>query len=152
MYMRTLFTLLTLLSLTACKHTSNSLDQTSVLEQLYKQYDQWRGTPYQLGGMNQLGIDCSGFVMKTYSEKFGLHLPRTTEAQSQLLKKVKKQNLQAGDLVFFKIPDQGKRYHVGMFLENNQFLHASTSKGVIISDLQNAYWKGSYWKSVRIIK
>ncbi len=137
--------------LAACGPTINTVEHSTILDKLYNRYNQWQGTSYQLGGLTQQGIDCSGFVMLTFSEEFDIQLPRTTASQAQLSKAITKKNLEAGDLVFFKIPGQGKLYHVGIFLENSRFLHASTSQGVIISDLRNTYWQANYWKSVRIL-
>jgi lipoprotein Spr/probable lipoprotein NlpC len=68
--------------------------------------------------------------------------------QARLGKEVRKDDLRAGDLVFFRTGKTSN--HVGIYLEKNKFLHASQKKGVIISRLDNVYWKSSYWKSVRI--
>ncbi len=134
-----------------CGHSIEANHSEDLLDQLYQRHDQWQGTPYRLGGMSKQGIDCSGFVQLTFAEEFDLQLPRTTESQAQLSKQVKQKNLRTGDLVFFKIPNQGKLHHVGIYLEDDQFLHASTSKGVIISSLQDAYWRENYWQSVRVL-
>jgi probable lipoprotein NlpC len=115
---------------------------------LYDHYYEWRGVRYKLGGLSKQGIDCSGFVYVAYKSKLGINLPRTTKLQSELGKKVSKKDLKTGDLVFFKT---GKiTRHVGIYLEENMFLHASASKGVMISRLDNVYWKSNYWKSIRI--
>ncbi len=135
----------------SCGHSVKSNDSNTLLTQLYQQHAQWQGTPYQLGGMSRQGVDCSGFVQLTFNEILGLQLPRTTRAQARLPTKVKQGHLRAGDLLFFKIPKQGKLYHVGIYLEDNKFLHASTSKGVIISSLANTYWHDNYWQSVRVL-
>jgi cell wall-associated NlpC family hydrolase len=134
-----------------CGHSVEINDSAKLLDQLYQRHEQWQGTPYQLGGMSLQGIDCSGFVTLTYSQVFGIQLPRTTQAQAQLSGAVKKDELQTGDLVFFKVPDQGKLHHVGIYLEDHQFLHASTSQGVIISDLHDTYWLDNYWKALRVL-
>ncbi len=144
--------MLMLMCLVACGPKTKPIIHSSVLSKLYERYERWQGTPYQLGGVSKQGVDCSGFVMVAFDETFGIQLPRTTASQAQLNEMVSKQNLKAGDLVFFKISGQGKLYHVGIYLENGHFLHASTSQGVIISDMTNTYWQDNYWKSVRIIK
>lgn len=115
---------------------------------LYDHYNEWRGVRYKLGGLSKRGIDCSGFVYVTYKSRLGINLPRTTKLQSELGEKVSKKDLKTGDLVFFKT---GKiTRHVGIYLEENMFLHASASNGVMISRLDNDYWKSNYWKSIRI--
>jgi probable lipoprotein NlpC len=115
---------------------------------LYDHYYEWRGVSYKLGGLSKRGIDCSGFVYVAYKSRLGINLPRTTKLQSELGRKVSKKDLKTGDLVFFKT---GKiTRHVGIYLEENMFLHASVSKGVMISQLDNVYWKSNYWKSIRI--
>lgn len=139
------------MAVSGCQHPSNSLDQTTVLRVLYERHTLWHGTPYQLGGMSQDGIDCSGFVALTFSEEYGIHLPRSTQQQALLSGEIPRTKLQAGDLLFFKIPKQEKYAHVGIYLENDQFLHASTSQGVMISDLKDSYWDNSYWKAVSLL-
>lgn len=115
---------------------------------LYSQYHEWQGVRYQRGGLSQRGIDCSGFVHVTFKSRFGLHLPRTTHMQSRLGREIRKGELKAGDLVFFRTSPTSN--HVGIYLEKNKFLHASEKKGVMISRLDHVYWKSNYWKSVRI--
>jgi lipoprotein Spr/probable lipoprotein NlpC len=115
---------------------------------LYSQFNDWQGVRYQQGGLSRYGIDCSGFVYITFKSRLGLHLPRTTWMQASLGREVSKNNLKAGDLVFFKTGKTSN--HVGIYLERNKFLHASQTKGVTISRLDDAYWKSNYWKSIRI--
>jgi len=119
-----------------------------IKEKLYAQYTQWKGTKYKLGGLNRNGIDCSGFVFITFKSKLGIVLPRTTNLQVATGKDIERNQLQAGDLVFFKT---GRFFrHVGIYLEHGKFLHASTRLGVTISKLDNVYWKSKYWKAKRI--
>ena len=115
---------------------------------LYRHYHEWKGTEYRLGGMSKEGIDCSAFVYLTYRSKFGITLPRTTRHQSTRGVPIPQQKLQTGDLVFFKTGVNNR--HVGIFLEDRKFLHASSSKGVMISSLDNNYWAGKYWTARRI--
>ena len=115
---------------------------------LYKQYREWRGVRYKYGGLSKKGVDCSGFVYLTYRDKFGRKIPRTTAKLAVAGKSVKRQDLRAGDLVFFKTG--GKKRHVGIYIEKNKFVHASTSKGVIISSLDNVYWRGHYRHARRL--
>jgi len=123
-------------------------DSGHIRKVLYSQFNDWQGVRYKQGGLSQHGIDCSGFVHLTFKSKFGLHLPRTTTMQSRLGKEIRRDDLRAGDLVFFKTSSTSN--HVGIYLEKNKFLHASQKKGITISRLDNIYWKSNYWKSVRI--
>ena len=123
-------------------------DSAYVKKVLYSQFNDWQGVRYRYGGLSRSGIDCSGFVYVTFKTKLGLDLPRTTALQTRLGKEVNKSELKAGDLVFFKTTFQSG--HVGIFLENDRFLHVSERKGVTISRLNDNYWKSNYWKSVRI--
>ena len=116
---------------------------------LRKEFAYWRGTPYQLGGNSKRGIDCSAFVMNVYKDSFNFKLPRTTETQVNKGYHVYKNQLQIGDLVFFKTGWRTR--HVGIYMGNNEFMHASTSKGVITSNLDNVYWKSKYWQARRIL-
>ncbi|PKF63279.1 hypothetical protein CW745_00025 [Psychromonas sp. psych-6C06] len=116
---------------------------------LRNEFNDWRGTPYRLGGENKQGVDCSAFVQQVMRNSINIKLPRTTETQSKQGYLVYKDQLKVGDLVFFKTG--WKARHVGIYMGNNQFMHASTSKGVITSSLNNVYWKKKYWQAKRII-
>ncbi len=118
-----------------------------VRKKLLSQYSQWKGVPYQSGGMSKKGIDCSGFVYLTYQKQFDMQLPRTTKQLMKHGKRISKNKLKEGDLVFFKT-GRNKR-HVGIYMGNSRFMHASTSQGVIMSHLNNQYWHSSYWFSSR---
>ncbi|NRD71786.1 C40 family peptidase [Shewanella sp. VB17] len=106
---------------------------------------EWRGIPYRYGGMSKRGVDCSGFVSLAYQQILGKKLPRTTAKQVYLGQSIIKSQLKTGDLVFFKTGWSTR--HVGIYLSNNRFLHASTSQGVMISLLDNSYWQQKYWQS-----
>lgn len=120
----------------------------TVMKVLNQQYADWRHVKHRMGGMSKSGIDCSGLVYKTYREKFGIDMPRSTEYQSQIGQAIKKNQLKAGDLVFFKTGIATR--HVGMYIDKGDFLHVSSSKGVMISNMENSYWRSSYWKSKRL--
>jgi cell wall-associated NlpC family hydrolase len=120
----------------------------NIKRRLYSQFKEWKSVKYKLGGLSKRGIDCSGFVYLTYLKRFGIKLPRTTALQARNGRKVLKRKLKAGDLVFFKT--SRKVRHVGIYIEDGKFLHASTSRGVTISRLDNSYWSKKYWKAVRI--
>jgi len=123
-------------------------DSRKILDLLYQQVEAWEGTPYRLGGLSKEGIDCSGFVYMTYLTRFNTRLPRSAYRQSQTGDYVFQRDLRAGDLVFFRIGYSTR--HVGIYLENDLFAHASKSSGVMVSDLQDTYWSRRYWKAVRI--
>ncbi|RYD55026.1 MAG: glycoside hydrolase [Sphingobacteriales bacterium] len=111
---------------------------------LYSFIEDWYGVPYRLGGSDKNGTDCSGFVQRLYEQVFGTNLLRTSVEQFNNCRMVwDKKDLHEGDLVFFRT--HGKRIsHVGIYLANNFFVHASTSKGVVISSLDEDYWNRSY--------
>ena len=132
------------------KNSSDDIPiQTTRFEKLLHHHDQWRGTRYRLGGTDKKGIDCSGFVQMTYHHLFNKQLPRTTLLQAAKGQTIERHELTTGDLIFFKYSRSFR--HVGIYMGNNQFLHASTSKGVTISSLNNNYWNKRYWKAKRIL-
>jgi cell wall-associated NlpC family hydrolase len=111
--------------------------------------DRWEGVPHRWGGTSRRGVDCSGLVQNMYSEVFGVQVPRTTDQQSRVGTEVRRQNLQPGDLVFFRL-DRKKR-HVGIYLSDGEFVHASASSGVRISPLDRSYWNDRWWQARRIV-
>lgn len=124
-------------------------DKSGLVMILEEQYKEWKNTPYRLGGLSRKGIDCSGLVMLIFREKMNVSMPRTTIEQVQKGQKVAKGSYKPGDLIFFKT---GKnRRHVGIYYKDNQFLHASYSKGVMLSSLDNPYWQKHYWQTMRIL-
>lgn len=129
---------------------ATSMTEDALLFFLLRQaFSQWQGTPYRFGGNSYHGIDCSALVQNIFHESFNIKLPRTTETQVKLGFHVYRDELQIGDLVFFKTGRNSR--HVGIYIGNNEFIHASTSKGVITSSLDNVYWKPRYWQAKRII-
>lgn len=120
-----------------------------VYEALKLQYKDWKGVKYKYGGNTKSGIDCSAFVQKTFKDRLNINLPRTTAFQSKLGENIQIKDLKIGDLIFFKTGY--KTRHVGIYLENGKFLHASTKKGVTISRLQNSYYMKHFWKIKRVI-
>lgn len=103
------------------------------------------GVPYLWGGTTPGGFDCSGFVQYVFQKK-GVTLPRTSSQQWSASTRIAKADLRPGDLVFFATGGSGVS-HVGIYVGGNQFIHSSTSKGVVISDLGSAYWAGCYYGS-----
>ena len=104
--------------------------------------DDWWGTRYRLGGNDRNGIDCSGFTCMLYNNLFQTQLPRTAREQYQALRSIDPSELREGDLVFFTTGSTIT--HVGFYLQNNKFAHASTSEGVTISDLNDRYWQARF--------
>ena len=115
---------------------------------LHAQHRDWAGTPYRFGGMSKAGVDCSGFIWNTFAHRFGLNLPRTTDDLIRVGRFVEKSQLTAGDLVFFQTGYS--KLHVGIYVDAGRFLHASTSRGVMISHLRNPYWSEHFWHARRI--
>ncbi len=101
------------------------------------------GNPYKPGGTSSSGWDCSGFVSAMYSRYLSIYLPRTTGAQYAKSVTVRSSRSRPGDLVFFKIRSS-KPSHVGIYIGAGQFIHASTSRGVIVSSLDEKYYRSSF--------
>ena len=115
---------------------------------LNSQLNAWRGVQYKLGGLSNAGIDCSGFAYMTFLTKFGITLPRTTQSQARIGQAVSITESRPGDLVFFKTGAATR--HVGILLDQRRFIHASSSRGVVASSLDNIYWARRYWQVRRI--
>lgn len=130
---------------TPSKTLDHGNKQQGLAQKLMAFHREWQGTPYRYGGMNKRGVDCSGFVSLVYQQILGQELPRTTAKQIYLGESIAKSELQIGDLIFFKTGWLTR--HVGVYVWDNRFLHASTSQGVMISLLDNSYWKQKYWQS-----
>jgi cell wall-associated NlpC family hydrolase len=105
--------------------------------------DKWWGTRYCIGGSTMNCIDCSAFTQVIMKEVFNIQLPRTSQEQFTLMQPIAIDELQEGDLVFFNTGGRGIS-HVGIYLQNNKFLHASTSQGVTITDLSDKYWNPKF--------
>ncbi|MGV3704586.1 MAG: C40 family peptidase [Arcticibacter sp.] len=108
-------------------------------QRLYKFIDDWMGSPHRLGGMDKGGIDCSGFTTILQKEVFRKNVARTAREMADQVKRLYEEDLKEGDLVFFDFGGQPFN-HVGVYLHNNKFVHVSTSKGVIISDLKDPWY------------
>lgn len=117
-------------------------------KELLGYFTDWEGTPYRLGGNSRRGIDCSAFVRNAYQSVFEMEVPRTTLGQAKLGTPIKKSELLPGDLVLFKTSRSQR--HVGVIVNGNKFMHVSVKKGVMISALDNIYWRKKYWKAVRV--
>jgi cell wall-associated NlpC family hydrolase len=106
------------------------------------------GVPYKWGGTSPKGFDCSGLIGYSYS-KAGKKIPRTTGQLYKTGQAVQKKSLKKGDVVFFSTYKKGPS-HVGLYLGGNQFIHASSSKGVKIDSMSNPYWSKAYYGAKRI--
>ncbi len=120
-------------------------------EKMIQFIDDWYGTKYRLGGEDKNGVDCSAFVQSFMLSLYGIGVPRTSKEQYLESDRIKKGELAEGDLVFFHTKGKGKTIsHVGVYLRNNKFIHASSSGGVMISDLDETYFKQRYVASGRV--
>ena len=135
-------------SLKPAANAVNLADQSRVRQKLLDQYRQWKGVKYRLGGLSRSGIDCSGFVYRTYRELLGIAVPRTTEHLARTGTPVPRNDLSSGDLVFFKTGLKAR--HVGIYVGEGRFLHASTSNGVMLSGLEDHYWQDRFWHARRL--
>lgn len=108
---------------------------------LLETIESWYGTRYRFGGQDRDGVDCSGFTKAFMSAYYDVNIPRSSQDQYKESDHVKKKKLRQGDLVFFKTRGAKKGItHVGVYLCNNKFVHAATSSGVMISDLDEEYY------------
>lgn len=105
---------------------------------MFEFIDDWYGTPYRLGGTTKKGVDCSAFSQFLFASVYGLGIPRTAREQYNLTNRISRTELKEGDLIFFNT--HGGISHVGVYLQNNKFVHAATSGGVMISDIFDEYW------------
>ncbi len=135
-------------ALPADSSTAGSQGQHQVISKLYAHLEEWHGVPHRDGGMGKQGIDCSGFTALTLRRLFDVRLPRTTSQQANSGTTISRLQLRPGDLVFFKIR-MGVR-HVGIYVEEQKFMHASKSRGVMLSRLDNPYWLEHYWQARRV--
>lgn len=119
---------------------------------LYEKIEEWWATRYCMGGSSKKCIDCSAFTSIIAKDVFNIILLRTAQEQYNSSTKISKDELMEGDLVFFHTSNRREVTHVGVYLQNNKFVHASTSQGVMISDLDDSYWRSKYYASGRVIK
>ena len=105
---------------------------------MFEFIDEWYGTPYRLGGTTKKGVDCSAFSQFLFASVYGFSIPRTAREQYNLTNRISRTELKEGDLIFFNT--RGGVSHVGVYLQNNKFVHASTSGGVMVSDIFEEYW------------
>jgi lipoprotein Spr len=119
---------------------------------LLQKIDEWWGTPYVLGGSSKRGVDCSYFTLDVMNAIYNTNLKRTAAEQYDQSEKIDWSDLKEGDLIFFKTDGSRSISHVGIYMTNNKFAHASTSQGVTISDLSEPYWQKRLYSLGRVLK
>ena len=122
------------------------LDQSKMMREISK----YMGVPYHYGGASLKGMDCSGYTMTVYQNAVGTSLPRSSAEQSKVGRPVKFEDLKFGDLVFFNTTG-AHASHVGIYLGDDLFAHASVTLGVTISSLESSYYKKRYETARRVI-
>jgi len=118
---------------------------------LYDNIGEWMGTPYKYAGKTKSGIDCSGLVCRLIRDSYDIDLTGTSRDLHSRSVRIKKNELKEGDLVFFKIR-KGRISHVGIYLGENKFAHASLKLGVIVSDLNDPYYSKHFYSAGRLIE
>ncbi len=123
-------------------------------KKIVEEAQSWIGTPYKYGGHEKgKGSDCSGMVCKVYETITSIKLPRTSLQQAEFCEKLKKKDVRPGDLAFFATgKDPHKISHVGIMIDNNRFIHASTKKGVVISEISTPYYERTFIMFGRVPK
>ena len=141
-----IYLLLLLVVLASCstrKHTTSSINVAAKAadamaklksKELYQFITDWTGVKYKLGGLDKKGVDCSGFALLLEKKIYGHTLPRVSKDQANVVKSKNKDSLVEGDLIFFAFGGN-QVDHVGVYLNNNIFVHASTTRGVVVDDL-----------------
>lgn len=132
------------------------IKKSNTIDGILREAGTYLGTPYRMGGVTRSGIDCSAFVLSVFGTAAGISLPRISSEQAEEGEKVDRGNLEKGDLLFFQT--SGRRIsHVGIVHEITpegeiKFIHSSTSKGVVISSLNERYWGARYRFAKRVLK
>lgn len=108
------------------------------------------GSPYRYGGKTIRGFDCSGFVGHVFG-LMDIELPRSSREQAKAGSHVEKESLIPADLVFFKTGGSSRINHVGIYLGDNRFIHASTTRGIVITSLNDKYYKKAYYGARRVL-
>jgi len=134
----------------------NAIKHSNTIDNILSEAESYLGTPYRYGGTSRSGIDCSAFVLSVFGAAAGMDLPRVAAQQSQEGDSVERTELQKGDLVFFS--HRGSRIsHVGIVEEVTaegevKFIHAATSKGVMVSSLADNYWGPKFRFAKRVVR
>ena len=122
---------------------------SSIEHRMQAEIDSWMGTPYVYGGVSKSGVDCSAFTQAVY-RSVGIEIPRRASRQATAAETVSRSNLKYGDLVFFNTSGSGIS-HCGIYLGNGQFVHASSSRGVVRDLLNHPYYSSRYVSGGRFL-
>ncbi len=124
------------------KNDNAGIGSSKTSKKIVKEAQGWLGTPYGYGRAEKgVACDCSGMVMSVYEKVTGIKLPRNSAKQQEFCKKLKKKDVKVGDLCFFATgKDPDKVSHVGIMIDEKNFIHASASKGVVVSDITQSYY------------
>ncbi len=134
---------------TATTATAPPNPSNSVEHRMQGEIDSWMGTPYVYGGVSKRGVDCSGFTQAVY-RSVGIEIPRRASRQSAAAQTVSRSSLKYGDLIFFNTSGSGIS-HCGIYLGNGQFVHASSSRGVVRDLLNHPYYSARYVTAGRFL-
>lgn len=128
------------------EHTIHVEKTTKARKKIVDEAMTWVGTPYRYGGVDKgKGVDCSGMVMEVYLKATGIKIPRNSAKQAEFCHKLREREVVVGDLIFFatgKDPDRVS--HVGIVVDDTHFIHASSSKGVVVSELASPYFQRTF--------
>lgn len=124
---------------------------SATTRKLYELVYEWKGTRYQYAGHSKKGVDCSGFANELYTQCYDTTLPGGCANIYTMVDTVHRDSLREGDLLFFKIR-KGQISHVGVYLGNRHFAHASVHSGVTVSSLDEAYYRKYYFTAGRLKK
>ena len=119
-------------------------------KELVETVTKWLGTPYRYGSSSRKGTDCSGFVTRIYRDVYGIDLSRSSRSMFGDVKRIKKDSVRTGDLVFFKRGPNQPIFHVGIYLKGGKFIHSATSSGVMVSSLKEPYFRNYYYAAGRV--
>ena len=120
---------------------------------LYRCVSSWLGTRYCTGGNTKAGVDCSGLAVAVYNEVYGKKIHRTVvDIYNEDVRHIRQGNLEEGDLVFFRTDGKNSKTpnHVGIYLKNGKFVHASSSRGVVVNSLEQEYYRKEFIKGGRV--
>ena len=117
---------------------------------LLMEADSWVGTPYKYGGNTREGVDCSGFVLQVYLRALDISLPRTSAQQQEFCRKIRRDEMKPGDLMFFSVREGGNVGHVGIYIGDDKMIHASSKAGVVVAPVTTDYFVRNYLGSGRV--
>lgn len=161
------FVALLLLTLPGCRSSKNAVKGgkekvehvqeqgklSKVQRRIVDEAMEWMGTPYLYGGAEKgSGTDCSGMVLSVYRDVAGIMLPRNSAQQAEFCRGIDKKEVRCGDLVFFATGrDPNRVSHVGIMMDSDRFIHASSSKGVVVSSVSTPYYIRTFMKYGRVL-